>query len=499
VKPILRLLALSIIAGGALSGCTTSEVVVAHTIPLVPAQETIPEDQLLDVGVVVFDPGVPEGEIDKDVLEELLKEGTFVHIRRTESYYMAVELRDAMQKSGNWGAVWVTPETSPAADLNVTARILHSDGDFVRVTVNAVDATGRVWLDKLYELETAAGAFNRQRYPDLDPYQDVFNEIANDLSAARTELSAGDTRSIRTVSSLRYAGNLSPEAFGGYVEEDRNGTYDAVRLPATDDPQFVRTQQARQREQLFFATLDQHYEKFAVDATDSYDSWREYAREEAIAIRELTRSARWRTGIGIATILASIVYGADGDNDSFSNRLIRDATMYVGVDLLQSNAVRRQEKQLHIETLEELSVGFEDEVTPLVVEIAGVQHRLTGTAAVQYAEWRDLLRQLYISETGFTPEDVEIYAEPEPVPSLEEAETGAPAEVPTGETETAAVGEAGVVPAPTAEGAPAGSAETTPAAEPNADGSSAPPAPASEQAGVQLEAADASGGSASGV
>jgi hypothetical protein len=506
VKPILRLLALSIIACGGLSGCTTSEVVVAHTIPLVPAQETIPEGQLLDVGVVVFDPGVPEGEIDKDVLEELLKEGTFVHIRRTESYYMAVELRDAMQKSGNWGAVWVTPETSPAADLNVTARILHSDGDFVRVTVNAVDATGRVWLDKLYELETAAGAFNRQRYPDLDPYQDVFNEIANDLSAARAELSAGDTRSIRTVSSLRYAGNLSPEAFGEYVEEDRNGTYDAVRLPATDDPQFVRTQQARQREQLFFATLDQHYEKFAVDATESYDSWREYAREEAIAIRELTRSARWRTGIGIATILASIVYGADGDNDSFSNRLIRDATMYVGVDLLQSNAVRRQEKQLHIETLEELSVGFEEEVTPLVVEIAGVQHRLTGTAAVQYAEWRDLLRQLYISETGFIPEDVEIYAEPEPVPAIEEPETGAPAEVPTPGTETAATGEAGAVPTPTAEGTPAESAATTPAPEPNADASSTAPAapapaspPASEQAGVQLEAADASGGSASGV
>jgi hypothetical protein len=276
-----------------------------------------------------------------------------------------------------------------------------------------------------------------------------------------------------------------------------------VRLPAADDPQFVRTQQARQREQLFFSTLDQHYENFAVDATDSYDSWREYAREEAIAIRELTRSARWRTGIGIATILASIVYGADSDNDSFSNRLIRDATMYVGVDLLQSNALRKQEKQLHIETLEELSVSFEEEVTPLVVEIAGVQHRLTGTAAVQYAEWRDLLRQMYISETGFVPDDVEIYAEPEPVPSIEEAETGAPAEVPVpgGETETAATGAAAAVPVPTAEGAPEEGAATTPAAEPNADGSSAPPAsaPASDQAGVQLEAADASGGSASGV
>ncbi|HEY7671119.1 MAG TPA: hypothetical protein VIC71_02795 [Gammaproteobacteria bacterium] len=494
---MLRLLAFSILACGALSGCTTSEVVVAHTVPLVPAQETIPEDQLLDVGVVVFDPGVPEGEIDKDVLEELLKDGTFVHIRRTESYYMAVELRDAMQKSGNWGAVWVTPKSSPAADLNVSARILHSDGDYVRLTVKAVDGTGRVWLDKPYELETAAGAFNRQRYPDLDPYQDVFNSIANDLAAAREDLSAGDTRQIRTVSSLKYAGNLSPEAFAGYVEEDRDGTFEAVRLPAADDPQFVRTQQARQREQLFFATLDQHYEKFAVDATDSYDSWREYAREEAIAIRELTRSARWRTGIGIATILASIVYGADSDNDSFSNRLIRDATMYVGVDLLQSNAVRKQEKQLHIETLEELSTSFEDEVTPLVVEVAGVQHRLTGTAAVQYAEWQDLLKQLYISETGFVPEDVEIYAEPEPVPAVEDAATGAGAEVPADATTTAAPGDATAVPAPATEETPADAAETTP--QPNNDGSSAPATPATEPAGVQLESADASGGSASGV
>jgi hypothetical protein len=494
-----------------LSGCTTSEVVVAHTIPLVPAQETIPEDQLLDVGVVVFDPGVPAGEIDKEVQEELLEEGTFVHIRRTESYYMAVELRDAMQKSGNWGSVWVTPESSPAADLNVTAQILHSDGDFVSVAVKAVDATGRVWTDKLYQLETAAGAFNRQRYPDLDPYQDVFNGIANDLALARADLSAGETRSIRTVSSLKYAGNLSPEAFTGYVEEERNGTFEAVRLPAADDPQFIRTQQARQREQLFFSTLDQHYEKFAVDATESYDSWREYAREEAIAIRELTRSARWRTGIGIATILASIVYGSDVDNDSFSNRLIRDAAMYVGVDLLQSNAVRRQEKQLHIETLEELSVSFEEEVTPLVVEIAGVQHRLTGTAAVQYAEWRDLLRQMYISETGFVPEDVAIYAEPEPVPSLEEAATGATAEVPAVASETAATGDnaatgettttgdAGAVPARASETAPAEAAETTPAPQPNAEDSSTPPAAATGEADRQDEDADASGGSASGV
>jgi hypothetical protein len=88
---------------------------------------------------------------------------------------MAVVLRDTLQKSGNWGAVWVTPEDTTAADISVAAKILHSDGDLLKLHVTAKDATGRVWLDDDYEMSTAAGAFNRQRYPELDPYQDVFN------------------------------------------------------------------------------------------------------------------------------------------------------------------------------------------------------------------------------------------------------------------------------------------------------------------------------------
>jgi hypothetical protein len=399
---------------------------VAHAIDLVPAPATVPEDQLLDIGVRVFDPGVPEGEIDKDVLEELLEDGTFVQIRRTESLYMAVQLRDTLQRSGHWGAVWVTPSVSTGADINVTAQILQSDGDIVRVRVNAVDAMGREWLDKPYELETAAGSYNRQRYPELDPYQDLFNSIANDLAAYRERLSAADLRETRMIGQLRYASELSPAAFGGYVEQDRSGMYSPVRLPAAGDPMFQRTQSVRQRERLFFETLNQHYMKFTNDAGPSYDSWREYAREESIAIRELTRQARWRTGIGIATILASIVYGADSDNDSFSNRIVRDSMMYVGVDMLQTSAVRRQEKRLHTSTLEELSDSFDSAVAPLVVEIAGTQHRLTGTAEVQYAEWRDLLQQLVISETGFVPENMQIYAEPEAEPPLEI--DGAPAQ-----------------------------------------------------------------------
>jgi hypothetical protein len=419
----MRRLALLLIGSWWLAACTSSEVVVAHSVPLSTAKETIAEEELLDVGIVLFDSGVPEGEVSKETLEELIADGTFVHIRRSESVYMSVLLRQTLQKTGSWGSVWIAPKPTTAADITVAGKILHSDGDQLRLVVTATDSTGRVWLDEEpYEMETAAGAFNRQRYPDLDPYQDAFNAIANDLALAQQKLSAKDRLDVRTVTSLRYAADVSPEAFAGYVvADDKDGTYALNRLPAEGDPMFDRTQRVRQRERLFLDTLDQHYAQFSTEAMSPYDSWREYTREEAIAVRELTRSARWRTGMGIATIIASIAYGQNSDSGSFSDRMLRDALMYVGVDMIRSSQVRKQEKRLHTETLEELAQDFDDSIEPMVVEIQGTQHRLTGTADAQYDEWRQLLRQMFINESGFVPEDVaiSIYTEPAPEPPVE--------------------------------------------------------------------------------
>lgn len=397
-----------------LAGCSTSEVLVAHAVPLEPVAKTVPEDQLLDVAVSVFDPGVPDGEISKDVQEELIRSGTFINIRRAESRYLAVELRDTLHRSGFWGRTWVTPAVTTAADLNVVAEITESDGDDFALVVTATDATGDVWIDhKRYSMETAAGAFNRQRYPELDPYQDVLNEIANDLANHEHSLSADAAHKLRQVAALRFAAELSPEAFDGYVEQ-RHGQYDLRRLPAAGDPMFARTQSVRQRDFLFLDTLNQHYTSFHDDAQSSYDHWRQYAREEAISVKELTRSARWRTGIGIATIVSSFVYGANSNN-SFSDRVVRDALMYVGMDVLQSASLHRQEKRIHAQTLEELSTSFDDDVKPMVVNIEGTQHRLVGTADLQYQEWQSLLRQIYSQETGFALPEMQMYVEPDPV------------------------------------------------------------------------------------
>jgi hypothetical protein len=177
---------------------------------------------------------------------------------------------------------------------------------------------------------------------------------------------------------------------------------------------FGRTQRIREREHLFVETLNQHYDQFYQDSIESYDGWRQFSREEAIAIKELQRSTRWRTGLGIATVVASVVYGSQSDGNGFSDRMVRDALMYVGMDMIKTGAVRKQEKRLHEETLEELSGSFDDEVRPMVVEIEGTQHRLTGTADVQYQEWRQLLKDLFVSETGLLSADMSIYTEPPP-------------------------------------------------------------------------------------
>lgn len=380
-------------------GCGGDQALVPHSVALATQTEFVPEGELLDVGVVVFDPGVPEGEVHKQVEEELLENGTYIHIRRTEARFMAVHLRDTLKNSGHWGAVWTTPWTSTAADINVTAQILRSDGERLRLRVRAEDATGRVWIEREYAMTTAEGSFDRGQYPGLDPYQDVFNRIANDLAAAMDELSGEHKREVRTVAQLRFAAELSPEAFAGHVLRDGRGRYTLNRLPAQHDPQFERIRRVRDRERLFVETLNRHYVQFYEESKGPYHGWRETARAEAVTIRELERDSRSRIALGILGMIGSVLYALGSDGD-FSDRVTADTLMYMSTGMIESGFLRREEKQLHSEALEELSASFDAELEPMVVEIDGIQHRFSGTAEAQYEEWRGLLRQIFEDETG---------------------------------------------------------------------------------------------------
>jgi hypothetical protein len=55
---------------------------------------------------------------------------------------------------------------------------------------------------------------------------------------------------------------------------------------------------------------------------------------------------------------------------------------------------------MHAEALRELAASLDSDVAPLLVDVEGEVMRLTGSVETQYATWRQLLREIFASETG---------------------------------------------------------------------------------------------------
>lgn len=95
------------------------------------------ENELLDVGIVVFDANVPT-EYDEQI-EQLVQP----EIRAAEASYMPYFAKNLLQSTGNWGSVRVIPRESFAFDVIVTGKILHSDGESIALELSVSDASGR--------------------------------------------------------------------------------------------------------------------------------------------------------------------------------------------------------------------------------------------------------------------------------------------------------------------------------------------------------------------
>src|SRR5690242_4323210 len=133
-----------------LYGCVVHETRPLPKINATQASHEIPEDELLDVAVHVFDPGVP-AEIAKDE-QALNKKRIYPDIRHAESRYVATMLRGTLEASGQWGAVRVVPENVQFVDVQVSGKIIESTGAKLALQLTVRDSSGRVWLNnKRYE------------------------------------------------------------------------------------------------------------------------------------------------------------------------------------------------------------------------------------------------------------------------------------------------------------------------------------------------------------
>jgi len=370
------------------------------------ATTEIPADQLLDVGVHIFDPGIPKAvEEDPDMADKLR---IYPDIRQAEARYMAMQLRDTLEDTGQWGAARVVPASVNSFDMTVDAKIVESNGAYLKLEVTARDATGKVWIDKKeYEGQADTRVYRDNYTAGRDPFENVYVLIANDLLAVRNTKTGTDLANIRHVSEMRFAADFAPVAFSQYLSQNKkSGEYKVLRLPAEDDVLVKRINQIRERDYGMIDTVSENYTAFSERLQEPYTSWRRYTYDEITAEEKLKAQSRNRMIMGAAAVAAAIFVPDSCSSGSTCDRAAsaaRYGALGGGVAAVISGYKKGEEAKIHTESIKEISGSFQNEAAPLVVDVEGRTLRLTGTAEEQYAEWRRLLHELYKEETGLVP------------------------------------------------------------------------------------------------
>ena len=360
------------------------------------AQYEIPEEELLDVGVVVFtSPEMSE--------EEAQEKGTHPRVRQSESHFIPVQVRNTLQQSAQWGAVRVLPEAGQAHDVIVQGDILESNGQTLVVRMTVTDATGRQWFEQAYEVE-ATGENYRDNIPwQKDAFQDLYNTVSNEMAAYRELLTPEQIRAIRRVAELKFARDFAPDAYGGYLTENNDGELRPQRLPADNDPMMQRLMTIREREYMFIDTLNQYYDGFYASMWPAYENWRKLDLTERLARSEVQRSA-WIRQIGGALLVATAIALEVAGGSNTSNILTGLLVIGGGKVFIDGLNISKQ-AEMHSAAIQELSESFGGDMEPIVLDLQGQTHELSGTAQEQYHQWRKLLKEIYLRETGILPPD----------------------------------------------------------------------------------------------
>jgi hypothetical protein len=322
----------------------------------------------LNVSIQVFDPGLPSDESSYRELD------VFPRIRNFEALLLPFALRETLASSAQWGAVRIVPEPDEAAELLITGRILHSDGITLSLQINAIDASGRAWLDKTYTDTPSANNSSNPAATGAQVFHGIYASVAADLQAVKDTLDRKTMQRIAEISMLRHAATLLPSAFADHLSEHPDGTYTVLRLPATSDPMFDRTQKIRNVEYVMTDAVDEKFQQLHGDIARTYDFWRKYRREYA---EYLIEEANWQA----------------------SDRSDAAAGSFEAVERSYDNYrwARMAEQEQR-----KWAAAFDNEVGPAVGRIESRVAELDDWVDNNYAEWQRLLAEIFSLETGLT-------------------------------------------------------------------------------------------------
>ena len=376
------------------AGCATYQTNVGPT-PIMRAQKEIPEEQLMDVGILPF-----KSEELSD--EEAQEAGTNNQIRKAEGHFIPYHLKNTLHQSSHWGSVRVIPTETDSIDLFVRGEIIESNGENLTLKIDVVDATEKTWFSKKYKAEATENSYTGNQTGEKDAFQNLYNAIANDMAAFKTKLTPEDIRKIRTVAKMKFAADFAPDAYRGYLAKGKKNTIDIQRLPADDDPMMARLLKIREREYMYVDALNEYYEVFYNEMWPSYENWRKLSLTEMKAIRKIKREALTKQVIGALLIAGAI---AAGSSRSDNTAVIQAGMIIIGGQVILDGFNVSKQADIHEAAIQELGESFGSEMQPVVMEFEGKHYELTGSAEQQFNQWRALLRQIYFAETGFAPDN----------------------------------------------------------------------------------------------
>lgn len=365
---------------------------------VVPVTQTGPK---LDVVIPVFDPGLSEKA------ENYEEEGVWPELRRAEANRFAYKMKQALDATGAFGAVRVSPDSKTTGDLYVIGAIQESDGEDVKIKLNVTDISGKKWFDREFSHSVSEGFYKNYRKQGNDPYDPLFEEAANEIVEELNDQKAAELNELKQIAQLRFGASFNAETFNQYM--DTSGRYyEVVALPSDNDPMLERVNAIRVREQLFVDNLQTNYASFNSQMEDSYLKWQEASFTEKKLRQEAQTKGFLKAIGGVLLIGLAVATANNSSGGSFTtDTASAAATVASGVAgawMLSSSFQSFEEAKFHKESIDELGESVNMEMAPQVVSFEEETVQLTGNVQEQYQQWREFLQRIYEQEATPTTE-----------------------------------------------------------------------------------------------
>ncbi len=348
----------------------------------------------LEVVIPIFDPGLSEKA------ENYEEEGVWPELRKAEANRFAMKLKRALDDTGVFGAVRVTPDETASGDLYVLGAIKHSTGQSVGIALTVIDTSGEEWMDKSFKHEVSEGFYKNYRKKGRDPYDPVFTEAADAIVALLKKRSPAELHELQYLADLRFGAYLVDNTFAEHMTT-RNGRVTLISKPSDADPMWKRARAIRVREQLFIDGMQQNYQGFYRTMDESYLQWQEASFLERQLKSEADSKALMQALGGVLLLGLAVTAGVAASNSKNPNPAIATGAVASGVAgawMLSKSFKSREEAILHRDAINELGESVNLEFAPRVVEFEGQVVELHGNAKQQFAQWRAFLQEIHQQE-----------------------------------------------------------------------------------------------------